>query len=315
MMLLSHTVRQYIRAIVKEPRPLFQKSRIIPHSYCSCSFGFPSGHSEGSTLFYGLLLYELVLQNPTYSLKTKRIWTGVTVFTVLNIMLSRLYFGLHSIPQIVIGASQGLVAISVMLCFEQPLDKVFAGLLHGSRKVMLSLVGISAFVAVSNFLVYNYYFDHQIAVYGKITAVNCKYCFDNSLARIRKSTAFAFQYPAVAVTLFWGIYMLNPYYNGCYPDTLESHFSKKGLLRFLVLLEVHLPLLLLRITRIKGMSPWSVSLVAFLTFLLLGLTIGYGMTKQLYSFDLELEGDLKPRPARPPEEQAHYDVEERKSLI
>lgn len=61
VMVLSFVYRNYMRAIVKEKRPLFEDNRIVLLTSCNCSFGFPSGHSEGSCIMYTMAVYELLV--------------------------------------------------------------------------------------------------------------------------------------------------------------------------------------------------------------------------------------------------------------
>jgi undecaprenyl-diphosphatase len=70
------------------------------------SFGFPSGHTMGSTLFYGLLAIFMV--------QTVRTWRArvstfcITVIGVLLIGLSRIYLGAHYLTDVLGAIAVGL---------------------------------------------------------------------------------------------------------------------------------------------------------------------------------------------------------------
>lgn len=83
-----------IKSIVQRPRPTF---KLIEQG----GFSFPSGHSTGSTVFYGMLAFFLILY------VSKR-WLQITiailaVSIVIFVMYSRVYLGVHFPSDVVSG--------------------------------------------------------------------------------------------------------------------------------------------------------------------------------------------------------------------
>jgi membrane-associated phospholipid phosphatase len=66
------------------------------------SFSFPSGHTSGSTLFYGVLGAYLVCLSPRWGVRAA--WTLLAVGMVALVGLSRIYLGAHFLSD-VLGAA------------------------------------------------------------------------------------------------------------------------------------------------------------------------------------------------------------------
>ncbi|MBC2269168.1 phosphatase PAP2 family protein [Listeria welshimeri] len=83
-----------IKNIVQRPRPTY---KLIEQD----GFSFPSGHSTGSTVFYGMLAFFLILY---VSHKWLRLLIGIFMLgLVLLIMYSRVYLGVHFPSDVVAG--------------------------------------------------------------------------------------------------------------------------------------------------------------------------------------------------------------------
>ncbi|MBC1862148.1 phosphatase PAP2 family protein [Listeria welshimeri] len=83
-----------IKNIVQRPRPTY---KLIEQG----GFSFPSGHSTGSTVFYGMLAFFLILY---VSHKWLRLLIGIFMLgLVLFIMYSRVYLGVHFPSDVVAG--------------------------------------------------------------------------------------------------------------------------------------------------------------------------------------------------------------------
>lgn len=83
-----------IKNIVQRPRPTY---KLIEQG----GFSFPSGHSTGSTVFYGMLAFFSILY---VSHKWLRLLIGIFMLgLVLFIMYSRVYLGVHFPSDVVAG--------------------------------------------------------------------------------------------------------------------------------------------------------------------------------------------------------------------
>lgn len=82
------------------------------------TFSFPSGHSNGSTISYGLLAYLL-------SVSTNGLWSNAAVIVVaaipLFVGLSRVYLGAHFPSDVLAGWILGLTSLLLVITFVRPL--------------------------------------------------------------------------------------------------------------------------------------------------------------------------------------------------
>ncbi len=70
------------------------------------SFGFPSGHTMGSTLFYGVLAVFAVESARPWGLRVLSVW--IAVLAVALIGLSRIYLGAHYLTDVLGAIAVGL---------------------------------------------------------------------------------------------------------------------------------------------------------------------------------------------------------------
>ena len=98
----------YSQAILKlvylDWRPVFLSAE-IDSKYCEADYGKPSGHALTSVIMIPLTLSILVKPTTSFS---RFIILVVTIILLSGILLSRLYFGKHSINQLFLGAAFGL---------------------------------------------------------------------------------------------------------------------------------------------------------------------------------------------------------------
>ncbi|EAC4591188.1 phosphatase PAP2 family protein [Listeria monocytogenes] len=91
-----------IKNIVQRPRPTY---KLIEQG----GFSFPSGHSTGSTVFYGMLAFLLILY---VSRRWLQFVIGMLAFgLVIFIMYSRVYLGVHFPSDVVAGFLIGNAAL------------------------------------------------------------------------------------------------------------------------------------------------------------------------------------------------------------
>ena len=100
-----------------DTRPCFEDEE-ISLIHCSCTFGKPSGHSSSSFVFYSMVYYLLFWDRENASKKGKVFGFIGLFIIVLNVGLSRIYFGAHFINQVLMGWSLGYVILSVFLLLK-----------------------------------------------------------------------------------------------------------------------------------------------------------------------------------------------------
>lgn len=156
----ENTVSNLIKLIYHDLRPCFIDNQIAAIK-CTCSFGKPSGHSSSSIVLYTTLYYLLVYKNSRFSNKNKIIGFVTTILIILNVGISRIYFGAHFINQVFIGWSLGYLILS---CFYYLYEInffrviVFSSKAQQSKRNMLINTIIIFFTLIQGFLIIAWYF-------------------------------------------------------------------------------------------------------------------------------------------------------------
>ena len=83
-----------LKAVFERARPQVQDPLLILHTY-----SFPSGHTAGATLFYGVLAAFLVTR--TYDRALRATIVAAAIVMVLLVALSRVYLGVHYVSDVV----------------------------------------------------------------------------------------------------------------------------------------------------------------------------------------------------------------------
>ena len=100
-----------------EGRPFFLNPEIHPQSCSNLEYGFPSGHTTVTACTYGTLLYCMVRKWPflKQSLCLQVLGFLALCAFVTIVGFSRLFVGVHSIDQLIVGALIGS-ALAIYLC-------------------------------------------------------------------------------------------------------------------------------------------------------------------------------------------------------
>jgi len=94
---------------------LIQRERPINHLPLDNGFSFPSGHSIGSSLFFGVLLFVLFPHIKNQILKLIAMSLSSVIW--FGILSSRIYFSAHHLGDIIAGVSFGLFWVSSAMIF------------------------------------------------------------------------------------------------------------------------------------------------------------------------------------------------------
>ena len=111
----SSYIKDLLKIIFHHERPFWENVNIKID--CNSGFGHPSGHSFCSSIGY-LILYYFISENE--KLKKKRIFRilifCIFLFYIFLILISRLYFGVHSLDQVIFGFSLGCGFFMLFFC-------------------------------------------------------------------------------------------------------------------------------------------------------------------------------------------------------
>jgi membrane-associated phospholipid phosphatase len=115
MLMLSGSLNFYLKIGFHQPRPYWVSSEIKDLAAPMGSFGLPSGHSQNAASVFGLI-----------AISTKRKWfRALIIFTIIMIAFSRLYLGVHSITDILLGLLVGVFTLWIFLKFEERTTEYF----------------------------------------------------------------------------------------------------------------------------------------------------------------------------------------------
>lgn len=269
--MVSYICRQYIRLLVHESRPVFYSVEIKPTA-CGCSYGMPSGHSEGATLMYTLLAYNFMSSAPS---KLERyLVSSVVVIICLCIYFARVYYGQHTYMQVTLGACQGWLFFSWFLLTEKKMNGFFRKVLNFKTSECLLLWRLSGTVAAVTLVVWFFWFDSALSNHS-IYHETCQSCFKNYNQNLRVDLGRAFMFCFYYFGLVIGTVIIEPQYKLKHAVVLvymRKLTSVHALKKVIIVLIIHAPLL---IAMIKFKSPdWTV-LICLSVYLCVGVLLGY----------------------------------------
>jgi membrane-associated phospholipid phosphatase len=114
-LLLSAGVNSILKIALHGPRPYWLDPRVPLLTHGETSFGIPSGHSQDSTVLWGV-----VGADPRY----RKAWPILLVLVVL-IGVSRMYLGVHLPVDVFAGWAIGAILLTLLLYLEPPLTAWF----------------------------------------------------------------------------------------------------------------------------------------------------------------------------------------------
>lgn len=124
IVLASMLINFLLKNIIKEPRPYYLTPDLAKK--IEMGYGSPSGNAQNSIVLWGYL-----------GIKSKK-FLSICIFTSLMISYSRVYFGVHSLTQIVIGFLIGIFLLGVYINKENLLIKKIELLSHKKKIVLLT---------------------------------------------------------------------------------------------------------------------------------------------------------------------------------
>lgn len=95
---------------------IIHRSRPLDQLLDVSGYSFPSAHSSISMVVYGFLI---LLLEKHYQGKRKYLWIGICTLLILGTGLSRIYFHVHYITDVLAGFGLGLGVLSIVSYFYQ----------------------------------------------------------------------------------------------------------------------------------------------------------------------------------------------------
>jgi len=268
-------------------RPMWVSEKIEKWESCNCGFGMPAPESEVGFMMYALVVYELFMHTRHFTNAGKWVWFGLAAFIILNITLSRIYYGQASIPQTFIGMLHGAAWFGGMMLLSNPLTVFFRGVLNGVRMQQFIFLGISAFMFLFSLIFFYSAYDGSNRD-SPIEHATCNECFVNGNREVRNKMARAFAYPTMLLGIALGILIYNPRYEGKNDFMLEDHVGVKGGTRIGLMAALHLPLFFLLWPMRPGNTFWFFSLI----WLIVGVLVTLGFYMLVDILGCRFRGDL-----------------------
>jgi membrane-associated phospholipid phosphatase len=282
----SYVLRQYIRLIIAETRPQYTTLDITMRGGCNCSFGMPSGHSEGSSMVYALLFYNIIPLKASVSLKLKMLLSFW--FITISVAFSRVYYGRHSIPQVVLGLWQGVTAFAIMLAFEDQLNSFFRRLLAGGKYEVKILISLNAIVLLTNISSWALFFNQRIAN-TDLNSLTCFECFSNNNLLVRLDLGKAIIFPTIFLGMCIGYWVGGIRVEPFNPEYFNQQMSLLAIKRILLNLLMYSPILIVLFMKGDTLGVMSVGVLAYLMSGFLLSVVEIRMRRLLC---IQLAGDL-----------------------
>jgi hypothetical protein len=114
-LLLSAGVNSLLKIAAHGPRPYWLDPRVRLLTGAETSFGIPSGHSQNSTVLWGVVSVD-----PRY----RKVWPFLLAL-VLLVGVSRMYLGVHFPTDVFAGWAIGAIMLALLLYLEPPVTAWF----------------------------------------------------------------------------------------------------------------------------------------------------------------------------------------------
>lgn len=127
---ISYALNVIFKHLIRNQRPFWEDAGLALVE--EASYGVPSGHAQGATVFYGLLAMFI-----------GRAWAWVMAIVLILLMaVSRIYLGVHDIEDVVAGILLGTVVLIGYALWNRYLAANYKNRILGQRLLLAVLVPI-----------------------------------------------------------------------------------------------------------------------------------------------------------------------------
>lgn len=157
----ENIIGNIIKMLYADSRPCFEYEDMAKLG-CSCFYGKHSGHASSGNMFYTLFYYQFI-DTANISSKTKTAAFILVKFFVISMCVSRLFYGLHSYNQVVLGYFYGEFMLNLALIL-QPYKRLLVYTLNPlsesqisiKKKVCRTIMFISSGLALFSLVLWYY---------------------------------------------------------------------------------------------------------------------------------------------------------------
>ncbi len=127
----SYAINTMLKHFFADVRPYWRNPEVGLEN--EMSYGIPSGHAQGATVFYGLI-----------AMWADRIWVWLLAIALVAIMsLSRVYLGVHDLEDVVVGIFLGVLILIGYYFWQSYMAVKFANRILGQRLLVAVLIPLS----------------------------------------------------------------------------------------------------------------------------------------------------------------------------
>jgi membrane-associated phospholipid phosphatase len=131
LLIFSYAINTMLKHFFADVRPYWKNPGIGLDN--ETSYGIPSGHAQGSTVFYGLI-----------AMWAGRAWMWLLAIVLLFIMsVSRIYLGVHDLEDVLAGIILGALILFGYYLWQKYMAAKFANRILGQRLLVAALVPFS----------------------------------------------------------------------------------------------------------------------------------------------------------------------------
>lgn len=240
LMFAMHS-RNILRNWFEDNRPLYTSANLkIPALICNCSFGMPSGHVEGTTTLWTMLLYVCMLHSRTLSRLAKFMGILVVAFTQLSMVFAMMYTGRHTIYQGLISLFHTGFWLSFMCVADPAFTKICRGFLNGDVLATIKTWAIALSIYIFTSAFWLIYLEPRLFAFNGNPQIRCFECrrHNNLDMRLAMTKGFAISASTLGITTALTITRAKSYARN--DSIFWDHFSCEGICRlfFLFLLNM-----------------------------------------------------------------------------